>query len=240
VAVERANAQAHGAEVNVYLASPGSQMHADYLSGMPVLLSFALYQKWLKDYHPSFKRILIDSGAYSELNSGKKVDIGEYREWSQDWLGHADAVAGLDDIGGDWRRSLKNYEAVPWGFPTMHDSDPAELLDELIPMARERGNWLGIGLVPPRHGKESWIRETLARVPEDIHVHGWACRAYTHVRRFDSVDSTNWFRDALKYKTQMPFLTPAECVEIVVKRYQRWSRVISTEPSKQHRMEFAE
>jgi len=25
--------------------------------------------------------------------------------------GHADAVAGLDDIGGDWRRSLRNYDA---------------------------------------------------------------------------------------------------------------------------------
>lgn len=31
-------------------------------------------------------------------------------------------------------------------------------------------------------------------------------------------------RDAWNYKNAMPFLTPAECVELVVKRYQRERR----------------
>lgn len=72
----------------------------------------------MERYQASFSRLLIDSGAYSELTGKAKVDLGRYREWSQRWQGHADAVAGLDDISGDWRRSLRNYAEIPWGFPT--------------------------------------------------------------------------------------------------------------------------
>jgi len=212
----------------VYLASPGNQMHAAALEEMPVLLSFALRSRWVEDYQQSFGRILIDSGAFTELNSGKKVDVGEYREWSERWRERADAIAGVDDIRGDWRRSLENYEAVPWGFPTFHDSDPFGLLDDLVAIATERGQWIGIGLVPPREGKERFVRETCDRIPDGIHVHGWALRRYTHIPRLDSVDSTNWMRDSWKVlnRPECAHLTPAEAVEIVVKRYKRWKRVV--------------
>ena len=183
----------------VYLASPNTQQQAEHVSGMPVLLSFAIYSDWLSNgYQQSFSRILIDSGAYSEFSSGKKIDIGEYSEWATQWVDHADAIAGLDDISGDWRRSMANYEKFPIGFPTFHESDPPELLDDLIDMAKSRGSWLGIGMLPPRDGKDKWVRRTLDMIPEGIHVHGWAMRRYTKYRRLDSVDSTNWWRDAMK------------------------------------------
>lgn len=208
-----------------YLSSPGSQMHADHCRDMPVLVSFALYQRWLDDYVPSWSRVLIDSGAYSELTGKKTVDGAAYRDWQARWrdTAHVDAIAGLDDIRGDWRRSLKNYELYG-GFPTYHETDPPELLDELVPLARERGGWLGVGLLPPRAGKWGWVRRELARIPADLHVHFWAGGEYAGHPRVDSADSTNWFRDAFDYKTRMPFLTPAECVELVVKRYQRIRR----------------
>jgi len=210
--------------VTVYLASPNTQQQAEHVADMPVLLSFACYSGWLDRYQQTFKRILIDSGAYSEMNSGKAIDVSEYADWASRWADHADAIAGLDDIRGDWRRSLRNYEIV--GFPTFHDTDPPELLDDLVPLARERGRWLGIGLMPPRYNKERWLRETLDRIPGDIHVHGWALRAYTRIRRLDSVDSTNWWRDGMKVAAQLPWLTYGECLEIVVKRYQREHRVL--------------
>lgn len=213
--------------MRVYLASPNTQQQAEHVSDMPVLLSFACYSPWLDKYQTTFDRILIDSGAFSEMNSGVKIDGIQYRDWCQRWDGHADACAGIDDISGDWRRSIANYEQYG-GFPTFHDTDPLELLDDLIALSRERGGWLGLGLMPPRHGKESWIRESCDRIPDDIHVHGWALRAYTHVRRLDSVDSTNWWRDAMKLRTlpDTAHLTYGECLEIVVKRYQRWKRNI--------------
>jgi hypothetical protein len=221
--------------VIVYLSSPGSQMHASHLGGMPVLLSFAAYtdgktarETWVEKYAPSFARILIDSGAFSELNTGKKVDLSAYADWAARWGDMADAVAGLDDISGDWRRSLANYEAFPAGFPTFHETDPPELLDDLIPLARSRGNWLGLGLLPPRDGKERWVREACERLPPDLHVHGWALRGYTRVARLDSTDSTNWFRDAWQILNdpKTKHLTPSEAVEIVVKRYARWHRIV--------------
>jgi hypothetical protein len=217
--------------MKVYLASPNNQQQAEHLDGMPVLLSFGVagHCEWIhKGYQQSFSNILIDSGAFSEHSTGKKIDLGEYIEWGSMWVDRADAVAGLDSIKGDWRRSLANYEALPFGFPTFHDTDPPELLDDLISMSMDRCRWLGIGIAPPRHGKERWLRSVLDRIPEAIHVHGWAMRAYSHVRRLDSVDSTNWWRDAMKLRTipATSHLTYGECLEIVVKRYQRWKREV--------------
>jgi hypothetical protein len=213
--------------VTFYLSSPGSQMHADWCKDMPVLVSFAIYRPFLDDYVPSFARLLIDSGAYSELTGSVKVDGAKYKDWQARWreVAHVDAVAGLDDISGDWRRSLRNYELYG-GFPTYHETDPPELLGDLVPLARERGGWLGVGLLPPRGGKWRWVKETLARIPPGLHVHAWAGGEYAGHPRVDSADSTNWFRDAWTYRNQLPFLTPAECVELVVKRYRRERRKV--------------
>jgi hypothetical protein len=214
--------------MDVYLASPNSQLQADYCNGMNVLLSYTCFSDWLMKYQQSFRKILIDSGAFSELNSGVKVDLMKYKDWSAQWIGHAEAIAGLDNISGDYKRGMKNFEAIEWTFPTWHDTDPLDILPELVAMARERKTWLGIGLKPPRQGKERLIREALEMIPESIHVHGWALRLYTHIRRLDSVDSTNWFRDAMKIRTlpDTSHLTYGEALEIVVKRYQRETRVI--------------
>ena len=213
-------------EMRFYLSSPSNQLTCSQLRDMPVLVSYALYTSFLDAYVPSFARVLIDSGAYSELNSGKVIDGAAYRDWQARWKDtvHVDAIAGLDDIRGDWRRSLRNYELYG-GFPTYHETDPPELLPDLIPLARERGGWLGVGLLPPRGGKWKWVRETLARIPEGIHVHFWAGGEYCGHPRVGSCDSVNWLLDSFAYRKSMPFLTLAECVELVVKRYQRQRRV---------------
>lgn len=133
----------------IYLAGPNTQQQAEHLDNMPTLLSFGYWAKWLDKYQFSFSRILIDSGAFSEFSSGKKIDIGAYKEWSQRWLGHADAIAGLDDISGDYKKGMRNFQDIPWTFPTWHESDPIEILPELCAMASERNQWIGIGLTPP-------------------------------------------------------------------------------------------
>lgn len=65
----------------VYLASPNTQQQAEHVENMPVLLSFACWSKWLDSYQASFSRLLIDSGAYSEMTTGKKVDGAAYKDW---------------------------------------------------------------------------------------------------------------------------------------------------------------
>lgn len=212
--------------MDVYLASPNTQQQAEHCSGMSVLLSYASFNNWMWQYQPTFKRVLIDCGAYTEMTTGKKVVVPAFGEWSQPWRGHAVAIAGVDDINGDWRQSMANYQALPWTFPTIHDSDPPELLPELVAMAQERSTWLGIGLVPPREAKENFVRWVCDNVPEGLHLHGWALRRYTHVRRLNSVDSTNWWRDAMKLRQKLPWLTYGECLDLMVRKYQRWTRQI--------------
>ena len=172
--------------------------------------------------------MMLDSGAFSVLNSGKVVDIGKYKEFADEWGWRMDSVAGLDDIEGNWKRSLKNYEVL--GFPTFHNSDPDELLDDLIPIARDRGGWIGLGINPingNRQYADRWVERSLNRIPDDLHVHGWAMRGFLKYGRLDSVDSTNWFRDAhaiLSRGIPLHWLTEGEAIEIVIKRYQREHR----------------
>jgi hypothetical protein len=198
---------------------------------MPVLVSFAVFSPWMNQYLPSYPSILVDSGAFSEFSSGAKVDVVKYVEWARS-LKCVDAYAGLDDISGDWRRSFENYKHG--GFPTIHEADPPEILDDLLAISAERGDWIGIGLTPPRSGKEDIVRRILDRIPEGYHVHGWALRQYTHLPRLDSVDSTNWWRDAMKLRTlsDTKHLTYGECLEVVVKRYQRWARLTEKQEEK--------
>lgn len=202
----------------IYLASPSNPLQASVLTDMPVLLSFGAWREPISSFAQAFGPLLLDSGAWSAFNVGMKIDPVEYFEWVSRFK-DVDAVAGLDDIGGDWRKSLSNYKYG--GFPTMHNSDPPDLLGELIDISRERGNWLGIGLVPPRTGKGDFLTRTLERIPDDIHVHGFALRAYRKTHKFGSIDSTNWWRDSMMYRTKMPWLTPAECLDIVIKRERR-------------------
>ncbi len=219
--------------VTVFLASPQSRFQAHFLVDMPVLVSFALWKKWLSRFQQSWGPMLLDSGAFSEFTGGAKVDLDAYADFVAEWGWRCEAVAGLDDISGNWRRSLKNYERL--GFPTMHNSDPPELLKDLIPIARERGSWIGLGVKPEnghREYAEGWIERTLDLIPPDLHVHGWAMRGFLGYRRINSVDSTNWYRDAHKVLARgipLPWLTEGEAIEIVIKRYKREKRVYHPE-----------
>lgn len=210
--------------MDLYLASPRNQVQAEGAKGLSVLFSFATWTKWLMNYVQAFDKILLDSGAFSVMNSGKTVDIEAYVDWAASWGDRIEAFAGLDDISGDWRKSLKNYERG--GFPTFHDSDPPELLDDLVQLAKERDGWIGIGLVPPREGKDDFVREALRRIPAELHVHGWALRRYGRYRRFDSLDSTNWWRSAMELRARvgLNWLTMGECIDIQVKRVLREGR----------------
>ena len=213
--------------MTTYLASPNTQQQAEHCADMPVLLSYAICSPWMDRYQHSFSRILIDSGAFTELSNGKKIDVGAYDQWAGRWVNkpHVDAVAGLDDISGDWKRSMKNYQRMPYAFPTFHDTDPIELLPELIAMAKERAGWMGLGLLPPRQGSGNWLMQVGEQIPDDIHVHGWALREYQSYHRLNSVDSTNWWRDAMKINKDMKWLTYGECLDIIVKRYKREDRI---------------
>jgi hypothetical protein len=227
--------------VRIYLSSPTSQMQAHLLAGRRVLLSYAMRQPVIvRDYVPTFRALLLDSGAYSEFTTGVKVDLTAYIEWAAPLLPQSDAVAGLDDLSGDWRRSLVNYATFPESFPTYHLTDPPELLDDLVQLASERNRWLGVGMcgrqthIDPL--KERWLRSTLDRIrerePRRLHVHGWALTRYAHCPGLNSVDSSRWVYLAQSIKTHHNtcHLSMAECVSIAIKQILRAPRSTKEPP----------
>lgn len=237
----------------LYLAGVRTQQQAEHLAGHQILMSYAHHRsvKWLDRYLPLFSGLLLDSGAFSELQSGQQIDLAEYTDWAMRYTHTADAVAGLDDISGDWRRSLRNYETFDRGFPTIHTSDPLELLPDLVEIALARDGWLGLGICPEasaktlvgggerndRRGWDTWVRWVCDNVPKEIHLHGWALTEYAYLRRFDSFDSTGWWRYAHKLNTRMPWLTYGECIEITAKRLMRLPRALDT--TKNHQTDLA-
>lgn len=228
----------------VYLSSPKNQMQADYLRDMPVLMSFAVCRPWMDDYMKSWGPMMLDSGAFSELSSGAKVDLDKYAEYAWDRRTRMDSAAALDDIGGDWERGLANWDAYPWTFPVVHDTDPAKYVDAVLERLQddERARlhshgpqWLGIGLMPPRRNRD-FVLSVLLRASPNLHVHLFAMRGFMRealkVRGWNiSTDSTSWFRNAMSIKAKLTWLTYAECVEIVAKRYKR--QAIEPAPSVQ-------
>jgi hypothetical protein len=219
----------------VYLVVSHSVLHCNALAGMPVLFSYAHYSPIMEGYQASFSRILIDSGAFSEHNTGKKIEGEAYREWASQWEGHADAIAGLDDISGDVKRSFRNYEKFG-GFPTIHFKDPFESLPDLLEVSRKQGKrWLGIGgLIGKgnRDAKEDFVRRVCDSVPSDTHLHAWGAQGYTHIRRVDSIDHSGWLHDSMRIRKELPFLTYGEADGLAVKRAERWKRVLKGKSKK--------
>jgi hypothetical protein len=231
-----------------YLSSPGSLAHAHACGGLPVLISFAYAPEWLLKVAHSFGRVLFDSGAYTAWTQGKSVDLDRYAETART-IPWADAAASLDSIKGKWREGLANWDRYPWMFPVYHDSDPPEALDAILERLQDRDvarfrpsspQWIGLGMTPPRTSRR-WLSETLVRLPPGLHVHGFALRGHadmiTTERGADcSFDSINWWMDSRQVLADYPWLTPTECLEIVVKRYEREfktrpeKRVKGTEP----------
>ena len=92
------------------MGSPNNQMHFAQLAGSDVLLSFAIAGKWdsiRTKWQQSWGKILIDSGAYSVMNTpGTTIDVYEYAEWVDAWGDRPDAHAALDSIEGDEKISI--------------------------------------------------------------------------------------------------------------------------------------
>src|SRR5436189_861587 len=114
-----------------YLGSPRGQLQAHLLVNTDILISFTNANKIIWDFQHIFDHILVDCGAYTEFNTGVKVEFEAYKDWAESWRERADAIAGLDDIHGDYKKSWNNFQKADWMFPTWHDTDPIEYLDDL-------------------------------------------------------------------------------------------------------------
>lgn len=211
----------------VYFAGVNQTHFCEQFKGHHVLESFADVRPLLDRYRPTFASMVLDSGAFTEMTTGKAVDLGEYIEFCQEHGAAYEWIASLDAIKGGAEKSVANWEAMKArgvdAMPTFHQGEPWSLLEDYC-KATDR---LGLGFQRPIKDARPWLEDCFARIPDRVRVHGWAMTNYTDFP-FASVDSTTWLwelRALLGVEGQgadaIQCLTVGELIEIVQRKYLR-------------------
>lgn len=221
--------------MKVYLATPGTQLHAESMVGCDVLESFALKARasWMTRYRPTFSSLMLDSGAYSEMSTGVKVDLGEYIAFAQEHGAAYESIVNLDVISGDVKErvaaSSKNLQRMRDAgidaLPVFHQGEPWSVLRELA----ERGR-VGVGFQRPIRSADEFLTGVFETIGSSVRVHGFAManERYTGRYPFASVDSATWVHElkALSAITGqasdvLQYLTQGELLKLVVLKYRR-------------------
>jgi len=214
--------------IDLYLAGANSNERLEYSIGMRVLESFADIKPNVALYRPLWQSAMLDSGAFSVMQSGKKIDIGEYREFVEEHGEFYDAVASLDDIL-DWRRSMENWVEMEDldVFPVYHEGEPIDLLRAYAEEQTKKCGWIGIGAQRPILPSRcvAWLkslRDVVGDFP-DVHFHGFGLVMYASALPFESADSTSWFRmiSKMRLASFMDHLTSRELMDIIMARLER-------------------
>jgi len=219
----------------VYLASPSNPLQADALCGAHVLESFGLYanKQWMVRFRPTFASLMLDSGAFTEMTSGKKIDRGQYIAFCQQHKAAYAKIVNLDVISGDvasrvdsGKRNLQAMmDAGIDALPVFHQGEPWSVLTEYASTGK-----VGLGFQRPIKCADEFLDECFSRIQPSTKVHGFAMTnaEYTGRYPFDSVDSaTIWYeyQALLSLSGQgsdvMQYQTPRELIEIILRKYHR-------------------
>lgn len=221
--------------MKVFLATPGTQMHAEMMAGCNVLESFALFatSPWMVRYRPTFMSLMLDSGAYSEMTRGKAVDLEAYIAYVQQHGAAYDIIANLDVISGDVKervdagmRNLQRMrDAKIDALPVFHQGEPWSVLTDLASCGK-----VGLGFQRPIKCGEEFLSECFSRLPAKTLVHGFAManEKFTGRYPFTSVDTATWVHElralsAIKDQASdvLQYLTQGELLRLVLKKYER-------------------
>jgi hypothetical protein len=216
--------------VIVYFAGVNQHQWCQAFRGEHVLESFADVQKLMDRYRPLFASMVLDSGAFSEMTTGKAIDLGRYADFCHEHGAFYRWVASLDSITGGVDANIDNWQALEKrgvsSVPTFHQGEPWSLLTDYCKAAPR----VGLGFQRPIENARSWLDECFSRIPEGHKVHGWAMTSYTDYP-FESVDSRTWMfelRALMAVEGQgadaLRCLTPGELLDIVTKKNERLPR----------------
>ena len=179
-----------------------------------ILVSFASLTRF-KASPECYRDWVLDSGAYSVLTSGRKIDLSEYIEVCKRLQVGRDSSKLVEvfalDVIGDPERSARNVEIMVRegvrAIPTFHFGSQWSYLEEL---ARKYEKIALGGLVARGAGghgtrlsckmKLKWLEQCFARIwPKWIHGFGCCDRRLLKRLPFVSVDSTTWFYVPCRY-----------------------------------------
>lgn len=224
--------------MDVYLATPGSQLHAECMAGCHVLESFAwtAESQWMVRYRPTFAGSMLDSGAYTAMTQGKTIDRSAYIDFCVEHRAGYRKIVNLDVISGDVStrvdEGLRNLQAMRDAgidaMPVFHQGEPWSVLTDLAPCGH-----VGLGFQRPIRCADEFLSECFSRIPMSVKVHGFgmANDKYTGSYPFDSVDSTTWLFELQALSATsgqgsdvLQYLTQGELLQLVLKKYQRMPR----------------
>ncbi len=125
-------------------------------------------------------QVFCDSGAYSALMLGQRIDVGEYADWLHTHVHDFCVYASLDVIG-DYRGSMANLRALEARglrpLPVWHAGEPIEVLRELC----EEYRYVAIGGI---------VNRTLG--PMLAHTVRWFQIAREHGTALHGFGMTQW------------------------------------------------
>lgn len=219
----------------IYLATPGTQLHAECMAGCHVLESFALKanEPWMVRYRPTFAGMMLDSGAFSEMTSGKPVDLEAYIGYALEHGAAYNSVVNLDVISGDvtervdagMRNLQRMRDAGLDPLPVFHQGEPWSVLEDLA----ERGR-VGLGFQRPIRCAEQYLDGCFSRLQTGVRVHGFAManERYTGRYPFHSVDTATWIYELRALSAisgqgsdVLQYLTQGELLRLVILKYER-------------------
>lgn len=211
----------------IYFAAVNTSNLCEAFRSERVLETFADVRPLMDRYRPLFHSMALDSGAFSEMTTGKPIDLSAFIDFCHAHGRFYDFIASLDSITGgpdvnvsNWRTMLdRGVDAIP----TFHQGESLSLLKDYCVEAP----MIGLGFQRPIKDARPWLDQCFNVIPSTVRVHGWGMTNYTDLP-FWSVDSRTWFfevRALLAVKGQgsasLGCLTTAELIEIVKKKYLR-------------------
>jgi hypothetical protein len=170
-----------------------------------LLVSYYYWKNFAKQRaRYGFRDYILDSGAFSAMNSGKTIDLVEYTERAGELLRtdpQCTEVVALDVVA-DWKQSRRNLEwmwsrGVP-ATPCFHIGAPWHELQALVKQYPK----VNVGQLVPLARKP----KTLARVLDTVFAHTWKAAGGPYPLHglgcvsekvlmgwpFDSVDASSW------------------------------------------------
>lgn len=214
----------------IYFAGVNQNHLCEAFQGLRVLESFADVRRLLDRYRPGFRSMCLDSGAFTEMTTGRPIDLDAYIEFCRahgkfyDWLASLDSITGgVGENVRNWGRMLR---AGVNAIPTFHQGEPVDALREYV----KRTPMVGLGFMRPIKGAREWLDECFKHIPPATRVHGWGMTNYLDYP-FYSVDSRTWFFEvrALMATTgqagdALKCLTLRELIDLVQKKYLRFGK----------------
>lgn len=219
----------------VYFAGVNTYHFCDAFLGRHVLETFAdPRERLFGRYRAAFRSMALDCGAYSELTTGKPIDLHAYADFVAQHGEFYDWCASLDSIQGGVKQNLQNWQFLSDSgldtMPTYHQGEPISVLEDYCSVTDR----VGLGFSGrPITGARAFLDEAFSHIPSSVRVHGWAMTNYTARYPFASVDSKTWLHELLALRSVVPelqksfslgHLTDGELIEIVQKKYDRLPR----------------